>query len=61
MVYLQAKHFDVNGQLLAALHPDLMADGISEKHLLKDGDVLFAAKGTIVKFILDIGSISPHE
>ena len=46
MVYLQAKHFDVNGQLLAALHPDLMADGISEKHLLKDGDVLFAAKGT---------------
>jgi len=24
----------------------LVADGISEKHLLKDGDVLFAAKGT---------------
>lgn len=46
LVYLQAKHFDEYGQLHAVLHPDLMADGISEKHLLKDGDVLFAAKGT---------------
>lgn len=31
--------------MLAALHPDLMEDGISEKHLLRNGDVLFAAKG----------------
>jgi len=46
VVYLQARHFDENGQLLAALHPDLMADEIAEKHLLKPGDVLFAAKGT---------------
>lgn len=46
LVYLQSKHFDEYGQLHAVLHPDLIADGISEKHLLKDGDVLFAAKGT---------------
>ncbi len=46
VVYLQSKHFDEYGQLLSILHPDLMADGISDKHLLKDGDVLFAAKGT---------------
>lgn len=46
LVYLQSKHFDEYGQLHAVLHPDLPAEGISEKHLLKDGDVLFAAKGT---------------
>ncbi|MCZ2247177.1 MAG: restriction endonuclease subunit S [Bacteroidia bacterium] len=46
LVYLQSKHFDEYGQLHSVLHPDLPAEGISEKHLLKDGDVLFAAKGT---------------
>ena len=46
LVYLQSKHFDEYGQLLAVLPPDLLADGIAEKHLLKAGDVLFAAKGT---------------
>ena len=46
LVYLQSKHFDEYGHLYAVLHPDLVAEGISEKHLLKDGDVLFAAKGT---------------
>lgn len=46
LVYLQSKHFDEYGQLNSVLHPDLLAEGISEKHLLKDGDVLFAAKGT---------------
>jgi restriction endonuclease S subunit len=46
LVYLQSKHFDEYGQLHSVLHSDLPAEGISEKHLLKDGDVLFAAKGT---------------
>lgn len=46
LVYLQSKHFDEYGQLHSVLHPDLIAEGISEKHLLKNGDVLFAAKGT---------------
>lgn len=46
VVYLQSKHFDENGKLLGELHPDLLANNISEKHLLIDGDVLFAAKGT---------------
>lgn len=46
IVYLQAKHFDENGQLISILHPDLLAESISGKHLLQSGDVLFAAKGT---------------
>lgn len=46
VVYLQAKHFDEQGQLLSELHPDLVAEGFAEKHRLQEGDVLFAAKGT---------------
>ncbi len=46
LVYLQSKNFDEFGQLHSVLHADLKAEGISEKHLLKNGDVLFAAKGT---------------
>lgn len=46
MLYLQVKHFDDYGQLQVALFPDLIAGDISERHLLKPGDVLFAAKGT---------------
>lgn len=45
VVYLQAKHFDEAGTLSCILHPELMAEAVSEKHLLKQGDVLFAAKG----------------
>jgi restriction endonuclease S subunit len=45
LVYLQSKHFNEKGELYANLYPDLPAEGISEKHLLKNGDVLFAAKG----------------
>ena len=45
-MYLQSKHFNENGQLHTLLHPDLKADNITEKHLLRHGDVLFAAKGT---------------
>ena len=46
LIYLQSRHFDEYGQMQSVLHPDLITEGISEKHLLKDGDVLFAAKGT---------------
>ncbi len=46
IVYLQAKHFDENGELTNTLYPDLKADCKIEKHLLKSGDILFAAKGT---------------
>lgn len=45
-MYLQAKHFDEKGLLTQLLHPDLKAEQVSEKHLLRAGDVLFAAKGT---------------
>lgn len=46
IVYLKANHFDEYGQLSSILHPDLKANDSLEKHLLKHGDVLFAAKGT---------------
>lgn len=46
LVYMQSKYFDENGKLLSVLRADIAAEGISEKHLLKNGDVLFAAKGT---------------
>lgn len=46
IVYLQAKHFDENGELAETLYPDLSADNKLNKHLLKKGDILFAAKGT---------------
>ena len=42
VIYLQVKHFDENGQLQSVLHEDLLSDYISDKHLLKNGDVLFA-------------------
>lgn len=46
IVYLQAKHFDENGELAKNVYPDLNADNKIDKHLLQKGDVLFAAKGT---------------
>lgn len=46
VAYLQVKHFDENGLINTTLHPDLKADNLTEKHLLRHGDVLFAAKGT---------------
>lgn len=46
VLYLQVKYFDDYGRLQTTLFPDLFAEDIPEKHLLKPGDVLFAAKGT---------------
>lgn len=46
IVYLQAKDFDENGNLRSSLHPEIKADYITDKHLLRSGDILFAAKGT---------------
>lgn len=46
VAYMQAKYFDEDGELAAKLYPDLSFNGKVEKHLLKEGDVLFAAKGS---------------
>ena len=47
IVYLQAKHFDENGEITETLYPNLKIENKKiEKHLLNKGDVLFAAKGT---------------
>ncbi|MBN1337910.1 MAG: restriction endonuclease subunit S, partial [Bacteroidales bacterium] len=46
IVYLQARHFDENGELAETLYPDLSADNKLNKHLLRKGDILFAAKGS---------------
>ena len=45
-VYLQLKYFDELGKLTTELAPDLNSIGISKKHMLEQGDVLFAAKGS---------------
>lgn len=45
IAYLQVSYFNENGELTAKLHPDLKRADINEKHMLKEGDVLFAAKG----------------
>ena len=46
IIYLQAKDFDEFGDLSAILQAELKADSLTDKHLLKSGDVLFAAKGS---------------
>ena len=45
-VYLQVRHFDEFGQLHRILEPDLFVDEKMRKHLLRDGDILFMAKGS---------------
>ena len=45
VTYLQAKYFNEKGKIVPWLHPDLHMEGKIEKHLLNDGDLLFAAKG----------------
>lgn len=46
IIYLQAKHFDENFKVLPGIEPELILDAQTENHLLKTGDILFAAKGT---------------
>jgi restriction endonuclease S subunit len=43
--YLQAVHFMENGELDSLIKPQVKLDHRIERHLLKDEDVLFAAKG----------------
>lgn len=45
-VYLQAKHFDEDGNLHSPPKPDLKSSHAVKKHLLEPGNVLFAAKGS---------------
>lgn len=45
VVYLHTRYFDEDGMLTKDLVPDLYTAGIFEKHILRPGDVLFAAKG----------------
>ena len=44
-LYLQSVHFDEFGKLDPLLKPQLNIDGKTAKHLLQDGEILFAAKG----------------
>ena len=46
LVYLQARDFDESGNLSGSLHLDILAEGVSENHILRTGDILFASKGT---------------
>jgi len=44
-LYLQAKHFKEDGSVDLLPKPEICLDNKNEKHLLKTGDILFAAKG----------------
>ncbi|TSA34192.1 MAG: hypothetical protein D4R64_12555 [Porphyromonadaceae bacterium] len=46
IVFLKAKHFNENGLIVNYIRPELIRSSSVELHLLKPGDVLFAAKGT---------------
>jgi len=46
VVYLQSRHFDESGNLSSVVKADLRVDSLTTKHLLKSGDLLFAAKGS---------------
>jgi len=45
-IYVQPKYFDNSGELVTELEPDVNTYSFSGKHLLEEGDILFAAKGT---------------
>ena len=44
--YLQAKHFNEKGVIEILPKPEIWLNEKNGKHLLKNGDILFAAKGT---------------
>lgn len=44
-IYLQANNFNAFGDLKLNIKPNLVLNWKTEKHILKEGDVLFAAKG----------------
>ena len=46
VIYLQAKYFSEDGIWNELVYPDLKMDDKIKRHLLKEGDILFAAKGT---------------
>ncbi len=44
-LYLQTKHFNKSLTVNSFIHPSISMNGVAEKHILKQGDILFAAKG----------------
>ena len=44
-LYLQTKHFTENLNVNSLIQPSIIMNGVAEKHILRKGDVLFAAKG----------------
>ncbi len=58
VIYLQAKHFSNMGETAPSLHADLRMEGKIKNHILQDGDLLFAAKGSknfTARYSKDIG------
>lgn len=45
VIYLQSRHFDEAGRLVSIPTQDLRFSSSFQKHLLSNGDILFAAKG----------------
>ena len=46
VAYLQARHFDEAGNVVTDLFTTITQDQVADRHLLHQGDVLFAAKGS---------------
>ena len=46
VLYLQTRHFNEAGEYIQVSQPERIADIQIEKHILREGDILFAAKGT---------------
>lgn len=57
VVYFQPRYFDEGGRLVFRPGPELSLEEVGNKHLLKPGDVLFAAKG-INNFAACMGELS---
>ncbi len=57
-VCLQTRDFDENGNLTSLIFPNIRGEKVSDKHRLKSGDILFAAKG-VKNFATVIGENYP--
>lgn len=59
-IYVQARDFKEDGGLVGGLHPNLAIDEKRQGYLLREGDVLFAAKGVknfAVVYTSEMGSM----
>ena len=59
ILYLQPRHFNEDGQIVSIVHPEIRKDDVRAKDLLREGDILFAAKGSKNFAVLFEGTDQP--